>query len=52
MLKTKPLIETIHQFVVERLPIVSDYVLWNPMSIDDFTSNKVYHSFFFFFSPF
>ena len=47
MLKTKPLIKTIHQFVVERLPIISDYVPWHPIPIDDVALNKVYCSFFF-----
>ena len=46
LFETEHLIEIAHQFFIKGFLIVSDYVPWYPVLIDDITSNEVYYSFF------
>ena len=43
--ETEPLIEIAHQFVIEGFPIVSDYVPWYPIPIDNITLNEAHYIF-------
>ena len=46
LFEAEPFTEIAYQFIVEGFLIVSDYVPWYPILIDDVAANKVHHSFF------